>query len=138
MRETSGPDAVRTFIDAFNDEDVDVLVAVLDPEVEIQASRGLVIGRDEARRWATPNPIGYLRQRLVLDELREHGAHVLAAVRRQWYWRDPQSGRDHGRVAHETALVIVATIRDGLIARWQPFEDMGEAMAAAGIVQEAG
>jgi hypothetical protein len=136
MPETSGGDAVRTFIDAFNDEDVDALVAVLDPEVEIQASRGLVIGRDEARRWATRNPNGYLRQRLVLDELREVGSHVIAAVRRQWYWRDPQSRRDHGRVAHETPLTIVATITDGLISRWQPFDDPDQAALAAGVTPE--
>jgi hypothetical protein len=33
---TSGADATRTFIQAFNDEDLDALLAVLDPEVEIQ------------------------------------------------------------------------------------------------------
>jgi hypothetical protein len=132
----TGPDAVRTFIDAFNDEDVDALVEVLDPEVEIQASRGLVIGHDEARRWATRNPNGYLRQRLLLDELREEGAHVIAAVRRQWYWRDPESRRDHGKVAHETPLTIVATISDGRISRWQPFEDPDHALLAAGVTPE--
>ena len=48
----SGADATRTFIQAFNDQDLDALVAVLDPEVEIQASRGVVIGHHEVRRWA--------------------------------------------------------------------------------------
>jgi ketosteroid isomerase-like protein len=125
-----GVDAVSAFIDAFNSEDLDALVAVCDPQVEIQTSRGIVIGPDEARRWATRNPHGDLQQRLVLEELREddHRAHVVAMVRRQWYWRARP-----GEVAHEEELTIVSTIRDGRIARWRPFEDRAEALRAAGL-----
>jgi ketosteroid isomerase-like protein len=126
----SGPEAVRRFIDAFNAEDLDGLVAVCDPEVEVQASRGIVIGHDEVRAWATRNPHGSLRQRLVLEEVREdeHRVHVVALVRRQWAWWEHAD-----EVAHEERLAIVATMRDGRIARWQPFEDPDEALAAAGI-----
>jgi hypothetical protein len=137
-RGVADADAVRTFIEAFNDQDLDAFVAVLDPEVEIQATRGIVIGRDEARRWASRNPNGYLRQRLVLDRLEAEGAHVIATVRRQWYWRHRTGGREAGRVADERELTIVATMRDGLIARWQPFEDPDEAMAAAGLARDSG
>ena len=125
---TSGADAVRAFIDAFNAEDLDALVDLCDPEVEVQASRGIVIGHDEVRRWATRNPSGDLHQRLVVDSLREEGPHVIAFVRREWFWREEP---DH--VADEQELAIVVTMRDGLIARWQPFEDPDEAFAAAGI-----
>jgi hypothetical protein len=123
----SGADATRTFIQAFNDEDLDALVAVLDPEVEIQASRGIVIGHDEARRWATRKATGDLRQRLVLDAIREQGSHVIAFARREWLWRDG------GDVAHAQDLTIVATVgMDGLITRWQPFDDREEALRAVG------
>ena len=124
-----GADAVRAFIDAFNSEDLDALVAVCDQEVEIQTSRGLVIGHEEARAWATRNPHGYLWQRLVLEDVSVdgHRAHVLATARRQWYWRTHPDG-----IADEEELSIVATIRDGRIARWQPFEDRDEALTAAG------
>lgn len=124
----SNPDAVRAFIDAFNAEDLDALVAVCDPEVEIQASRGIVIGHGEARAWATRNPHGNLHQRLVLEGTREdpHRVHVVALVRRQWYWREREDD-----VADEEELSIVATMRDGLIARWQPFDDPDEALTAA-------
>ena len=125
----SGPDAVRAFVDAFNAEDLDALVAVCDPEVEIQTSRGIVIGHEEARTWATRNPHGDLHQRLVLEELRQddHRAHVVATARRQWYWRAHPD-----EIADEKELALVVTIRDGLIARWQPFEDPDEALRAAG------
>jgi ketosteroid isomerase-like protein len=83
--------------------------------------------RDRAGRGAA---LGDLQQRLVLEELREddHRAHVVAMVRRQWYWRARP-----GEVAHEEELTIVSTIRDGRIARWQPFEDRAEALRAAGL-----
>jgi hypothetical protein len=119
-------EAVRSFIDAFNSEDLDALAATLTDDVEIQASRGLVEGRGEARKWATRNPTGELHQRIVPDDLEEVGAHVLATVRRQWYWRDG------GETADEQQIFYVATIRDGLIARWAPFEEREEALRAAG------
>jgi ketosteroid isomerase-like protein len=122
-----GVDAVRAFIEAFDSEDLDALAAVVDPEVEIQTSRGVAIGRDEARRWATRNPHGGLHQRLIIDALRDEGAHVIAFVRRQWHWREEEE------IASEEKLAIVATIRDGLIARWQPFDDPDEALRAAGV-----
>jgi hypothetical protein len=118
--------AVRAFVDAFNDEDLDALGATLTDDVEIQSSRGLVEGREEARAWATRNPAGELNQRLVLDEVTEHGAHAVAALRRQWLWRGAV------RPAHEQRIFYVATLRDGLIARWAPFEDRAEALRAAG------
>jgi hypothetical protein len=124
----SGADAARTFVQAFNDEDLDALVTVLDPEVEIQASRGIVIGHDEARRWATRNAKGDLHQRLVLDAIRDEGRHVIAFARREWFWREG------GDVAEAHELTIVATIgEDGLITRWQPFDDREEALQAVGV-----
>ncbi len=117
---------VRAFIDAFNAEDLDALAGTLTPDVEIQSSRGLVEGRDEAREWATRNPRGELTQRLVLGEMASHGAHVLASVKRQWSWRHS------GEVADEQELFYVATLREGLICRWQPFADRAEALRAAG------
>jgi nuclear transport factor 2 (NTF2) superfamily protein len=123
----SAPEAVRSFIDAFNSEDLEALVATLTPDVEIQGSRGLVEGRAEARDWATRKPSGELRQRLVLGEVTEHGAHALATVKRQWRWQGS------GKVADEQELFYVATIRDGLICRWQPFSDRADALRAAGV-----
>jgi hypothetical protein len=128
VRSASGADSARTFIEAFNDEDLDALVAVLDPEVEIQTSRGIVIGHDEARRWASRIPTGELRQRLVLDWVRDEGKHVIVGARREWLWRED------GGLADAQELAIVATIGDdGRITRWQPFEDRAEALQAAGI-----
>jgi nuclear transport factor 2 (NTF2) superfamily protein len=118
--------AVRAFIEAFNAEDLDALTATLTEDVEIQGARGLVEGRDEAREWATRKPSGELTQRLILEELAEHGAHAIATVRRVWLWRHS------GRVADTHRIHYVATLRGGLIARWAPFERREDALRAAG------
>lgn len=122
-----GIEAVQAFVDAFNAEDLDALAATLTEDIEIQASRGLVEGREEARRWATRKPTGELSQRLVLEGATEHGAHAIATIRRQWLWRED------GGLADEQRLYYVATLRDGLIARWAPFQDRGGALRAAGV-----
>jgi ketosteroid isomerase-like protein len=120
-------DVVREFVDAFNAEDLDRLIGTLTDDIEIQTSRGLVGGHQEARRWATRNPRGYLRQRLVLDDVAEHGVHAIATVHRQWFWRHS------GHVADEQEVFYVATMRDGQICRWQPFENRADALRAAGV-----
>jgi hypothetical protein len=125
----SGPAAtIRAFIDAFNAEDLDALVAVLDPEVEIQGGRGLAIGHDEARDWATRRPSGDLHQRLVLDGVRVDGHPTVALVRRQWRWKEGEEIAEE-----EEAGVLVSFADDGRIARWQPFDNRPEALRAAGI-----
>jgi ketosteroid isomerase-like protein len=119
-------EVVRAFVDAFNAEDLDALVALCDPEVEVQTRSGVVIGHEELREWATRNPHGDLHQRLLLDSMREdeHRRHVLAFVRREWFWRDANE------VADAEDIAILATIREGRIVRWQPFEDRDEGLSA--------
>lgn len=125
-------DVARRFVEAFNSQDLDAFVSTLDPEVELQTARGLRIGHDEARSWATKTPSGGLDQRLVVEDLieDEHGTHVVALIRRQWWWRESDE------MAHDEVAAALFTFRDGLVARWQPFADREEALRAAGI--EAG
>jgi ketosteroid isomerase-like protein len=120
-------ESVRRFYDAFNSEDLDGFVAVLHPHVELQTARGLKIGREEARDWATRAPDGHLHQRIVIEDLVEHHNHVVALVRKQWWWDD---GREP---AHDEELATLFTFEEGLISRVQPFHDRNEALRAAGI-----
>ena len=126
-------EVVRRFYQAFNDQDLDAFVATLHPEAELQTARGLREGREEARAWATKAPHGGLEQRLVLQEVvgEPDGTHLVALYRKQWWWREDE---EH---AHEDAMGAVFTFRDGLIARWQPFEDRDEALAVAGLRGQA-
>jgi ketosteroid isomerase-like protein len=120
-------EAVERFYAAFMAQDLDAFVATLHSNVELQTARGLLIGREEARAWATRNPAGGLEQRHVVEELREHTDHVVALIRKQWWWAESEELADD---ASEAALF---TFKDGLIARWQPFTDRDEALAAAGL-----
>jgi limonene-1,2-epoxide hydrolase len=119
-------EAVRSFIDGFNDQDFDLFLSVLDPEVELHTLKlGLITGHQEARRWATKRP-GGLQQLLVIDDLRSSGDQVLALLRQQWRWEDGDE------VAEENEVAALFTLRDGRIVRWRPFADRAEALRAAG------
>lgn len=118
---------VRRFYEAFNAEDVNAFVDTLHPHVELQTARGLRIGISEARAWATRNPAGDLEQRYVVEEFLEHGNHVVALVRQQWWWAE------HGELAEDNEAAALFTFEERMIARWQPFTDRQEALRVAGI-----
>ena len=119
---------MRRFYEAFHGQDLEAFVQTLDPHVELQTARGLRIGLAEARSWATRNPAGGLEQRFVIEELREDRNHVVAFVRQQWWWAETNE------MAEEDEAAAMFTFKEGLIARWQPFTDRGEALSAAGII----
>jgi ketosteroid isomerase-like protein len=116
---------VERFYTAFTGQDLDAFVATLHPAVELETARGPRQGRDAARRWARKEPGGGLDQRIVLEEVRrDHcGAHAVALIRKQWWWREAEE------VAYDEPEAALFTFRDGLIARWRPFEDRDEALA---------
>ena len=120
-------EAVKRFYEAFNAHELDAFVATLSENVELQTARGLRIGRTEARAWATRNPVGGLEQRLVVGELREHTDHVVALIRKQWWWAESDE------LAEDEEIAALFTFSNGLIARWQPFTDRDQALRAAGI-----
>jgi ketosteroid isomerase-like protein len=120
-------DAVRAFIDGFNEQDFDVFLSVLDPEVELHTLKlGRITGHEEARRWATKRP-GGLQQQLVIEDLLRGGDQVVALLRQQWHWEDG------GEIAEENEVAALFTLREGRIVRWRPFTDRAEALRAAGI-----
>jgi limonene-1,2-epoxide hydrolase len=128
---TVRPDPVREFVRAFNERDLDAFVAVLDPEVELHAARGLRKGRDAARLWAT-RPPGGVQQTIELEELHEDGTEggggtAVATIVRRWHWEE--DGSEAG--ADEMAWLF--ELRDHRILSWRPFEDRVEAMRAAGF-----
>ena len=126
---TPDPEAiVGAYVDAFNSENLEALVATLSEDVEIASKRGPLVGRDAVRRWARRRAYGSLSQRLVLDGVRAEGRDAVAFLRRQWLWIE------NGELADEEELAVVVGLdADGLIARWHPFDDRSKALAAAGL-----
>ena len=124
-------DPVREFIRAFNEQDLEAFVAVLDPEVELHAGRGLRKGREAARVWATRKP-GGVQQTIELEELYEEGlegggGRAVALVRRVWRWAEDGSpaGLDEMAWAFE--------LRDRRVSSWRPHEDREQALRVHGF-----
>jgi limonene-1,2-epoxide hydrolase len=119
-------DPVREFIRAFNERDLDAFVAVLDPEVELHASRGLRKGLKAARVWATRAP-GGVQQTIELEQLYEDGTEggggrAVALIRRHWHWEEDGSGAGVDEMAWAFEL------RDHKVLSWRPYEDRTEAL----------
>jgi hypothetical protein len=123
-------ETARTFIDAFNRHDLDAFAMTLHPEVELYAGRGVRVGVELARLWATRTP-GGVQQQILVEELRETEDRVMALIVREWWWDDEEeeAGSEPAR-AEEMAWLF--EFRDGLISSWRPFDDRGEALAAFG------
>lgn len=122
------PDPVREFIRAFNERDLDAFVAVLDPEVELHASRGLRKGVEAARVWATRKP-GGVQQTIELEELYEDGTEggggrAVALIRRVWRWAED------GSHASTDEMAWAFELRDHKVRSWRPFDDRAEALRA--------
>jgi limonene-1,2-epoxide hydrolase len=109
-------DPVREFIRAFNEQDLDAFVEVLDPEVELHSGRGLRKGVEEARAWATKSP-GGAQQSIVLDKLYEEPDRAVALITRSWRWEED------GSHAGEEELGWLFELRDGRIRSWRPYDD---------------
>lgn len=119
-------DPVREFVRAFNERDLDAFVAVLDPKVELHASRGLRKGREAARVWAT-RPPGGVQQKIELEQLYEDGTEggagrAVALIKRHWHWEEDDS------LAGVDEMAWFFELRDHRIRSWRPFDDRAEAL----------
>jgi hypothetical protein len=130
------PDPVREFIRAFNGRDLDAFVAVLDPEVELHAARGVRKGVEAARVWATRAP-GGVQQTIELEELYEEGLEggggsAVALIRRAWHWEEG------GELAGVDEMAWLFELRERRVRSWRPFEDRAAALRAGGFAHAAG
>jgi limonene-1,2-epoxide hydrolase len=126
MAEAVRPDPVREFIRAFDERDLDGFVAVLDPEVELHAMKGLRKGREAARVWATRAP-GGVQQEIELEQLYEDGTEgggggAVALIVRRWHWEES------GELAGEEAMAWAFELREHRVLSWRPYDDREEAL----------
>jgi ketosteroid isomerase-like protein len=129
-------DPVREFVRAFNERDLDAFVAVLDPEVELHASRGLRKGPEAARVWAT-RPPGGVQQTIELEQLYEDGTEggggrAVALIKRHWHWEEDDS------LARIEEMAWFFELRDHRVLSWRPFEDRAEALRAGSFAPPLG
>ncbi|HEY1854391.1 MAG TPA: nuclear transport factor 2 family protein [Solirubrobacterales bacterium] len=125
------PDPVREFVRAFNERDLDGFAAVLDPEVELHAMRGLRKGREAARVWATRKP-GGVQQEIELEQLYEDGTEsgggrAVALIVRRWHWEES------GELAGAEPMAWAFELRDHRVLSWRPYEDREKALRGWGF-----
>ncbi|HWJ43255.1 MAG TPA: nuclear transport factor 2 family protein [Solirubrobacterales bacterium] len=126
-------DPVREFIRAFNERDLDAFVAVLDPDVELHAMRGLRKGREAARIWATRAP-GGVQQTIELEQLYEDGTEggrgrAVALIKRHWHWEEDDS------LAGVDEMAWFFGLRNHKVLSWRPYDDRAEALRAGGFAR---
>jgi ketosteroid isomerase-like protein len=124
-------EVVRRAIEAFSIGDLDGAAQMADPDIEVDWSKsggveaGVYRGPAQVRRfWATFYDV-FERIEVLLEELIEHGDHVIVCDRSR-FW-----GRDGIEVAVRTVAVV--TLRDGRITAWRLCRDKDEALDAAGL-----
>jgi ketosteroid isomerase-like protein len=127
-------DVVRRMVRAFNDGDIEALVAECDPAVEweeqfIPGVDPLYRGHEGVRRWWSAviedvgEVLGSLEARIV--EVRETGDTVIGSLRLEGV------GASSG-VRVPMHVHMVATFRDGKVVRRQVFTTGAEALEAVG------
>jgi ketosteroid isomerase-like protein len=119
-------DLTEAFVAAYNRRDVEAMVALLHPEVEIYGRRGNFHGHEGFRRWLG-EPYVALDTELEFTEVAEGGGIVVLEGTRRFRWRED------GTHAGDEPLAAVAGVRDGLIDSLQFFSDTDLALAAAGL-----
>lgn len=112
---------------ALQDQDLDTVVSLLDPDIEVIGMKGTFRGRDEVRRWATRSTTGSLYSLVEIDDVRQVGEdHVAVQARRLWHWRE------NDELADEAEFGGLYRFRDGKVWRWrQDFPSIVEAIEAA-------
>ena len=121
---------VRSLFDAFSARDVERIVALTDPDVEIVSLRsaleGVFRGHDGVRRWARGLLDTAENSWVEPDELRSANGRVLVIGR--------QGGRgNESGVPFEGPLAIVVEVRNGLLLRSQAYASADEAREAVGL-----
>ena len=122
---------VRAFVEAFNARDMEALIELCDPEVEVDWSRSRGL---EARIYHGSEAVqGFFNtffetfDRITVspDEFIECGEHVVVPNRTHL------RGRDRVKVEAQSALVV--TVRNGRIVTWRLYQERAEALEAVGL-----
>jgi ketosteroid isomerase-like protein len=120
---------VQHYLDAYNQDDVESLLALTHPDFELETPGGADRGLEAARTFYEQD----LRQEhaesrvLVERMVTARDDRVLVLYVRQMRWRQTRE------VGGEVPLAAVFTLRDGKVVRLHVFSDRQEAIQAAGL-----
>ena len=124
----------RAYLEAFNAGDMEALLELCDPEVEVDwsRSRGLEAriyrGREAVRGWGNTFFETFDRVTVYPDEFIECGEHVVVPNRARFWGRDG--------VEVEAQSVFVWTLRNGRIVEHRLYQERAEALEAVGLSEQ--
>ena len=113
---------VLAWQEAANDRQVERLVDLSDPEIEIVGPRGAGRGRQLLRDWLDRALVRFETQRsFVRDDL--------VVIAQHGVWRDPATGAPAG----EADLASAFRVEGRRVARFARYDDLDAALAATGL-----
>jgi ketosteroid isomerase-like protein len=124
-------DIVRSLLDAFNDRDLDAMLAVVDPDAEIEALRAQLegtayLGHDGMRQMLVDFDEDWACLHVDADDFREAGDQVVVLGRLR------ARGRASG-VDLDVPIGFVWELREGKAFRGKTFSEQADALRAAGL-----
>jgi ketosteroid isomerase-like protein len=131
---TTNVDLIRAGIDAYNAGDIDAFIELHAPDVEVVSDpmedfpeAGVMHGREEFRRWIEETRSAWRVPRAEFIEGFDVGTDR-AVLRYDSGGEGAVSG-----IKIAATYTVVATFRDGLIARAEYHSDHAEALKAVGL-----
>jgi ketosteroid isomerase-like protein len=125
----------RRIFDAFNERDIDALIACLEPQFELHSKLAAVApavyhGHAGARRWYQDLDDAWEFLRAEPEAYFDLGENTLA------FYVLRARGRQSGL---EFALPIAALVRwrDGLACRWMTYDNRADALRDLGVSEDA-
>jgi ketosteroid isomerase-like protein len=109
---------------ALNEGDVDRLVGLSHPDVEIGGPRGVGRGVQLLREWVA-------RANVRLDPQRVFRRGSTVVVEQAGHWRSAESGE----VIGSQTVASVFTVGDGLVTSLVRYDDLSEALETVGLDQ---
>ena len=124
MQQVNQEAIVQAWQEAANAQDIDRLLALSDPNIEIVGPRGSGFGHQLLRDWIA-------RAGLTLKMLRVFTQAGTVVVEQQGVWR----ALDTGEVTGEKALASVFQVDNGRVVKFARYDSLSAAFEAAGFDQ---
>jgi hypothetical protein len=119
---------VREWQRASNEKNIDRLLELSDPDVEVSGPRGSVKGHGVLREWL-------LRAGLSLETLRTFARADAVVVSQRGVWKSPETGETIG-VSEIATRFLVKDGRVAQIARHDGDDALDAALEEAGLTRE--
>jgi|SRR5919108_5940366 ketosteroid isomerase-like protein len=137
MASESNADLITRMLGAWNDRDVDALLELFDPEVEVRPALSTFLasmvyrGHDGVRSWYAETNEPWEELQAQPESFIEAGDRTVAIIALH-------ARVEGGHVDVGARIAQVVTARDGKIVRLDGYDEPAKALAAVGLAEPAG